>query len=103
MLSTAPLPLAQSGNPITQPHPSAQLSPTKGFQSRLRGTESLSLFGQFLDYMTGEVVFDFTMARYRLRCSCIWVLIPIMSTTVANENTAEFLDLADQVSTLHAT
>lgn len=61
------------------------------------------LLCQFFEYMFGEVVFDFTMARHGLRCSCVGVLIPIMAATVTDENAAKLLNLADQVSSLHAT
>ena len=53
--------------------------------------------------MVGEVVLDLAMAGYRLGRSCSRILIPIMSTAMTNKNAAELLDLADQLSSLHAT
>lgn len=57
---------------------------------------------EFFEDVSGEVVFDLTMASHRLAGTGSWVLIPIVTTTVSDENTSVLLDLANQVNSLHA-
>ena len=57
---------------------------------------------EFLEDVSGEVVPDLTMATDRLTGTRSWVLIPIVTSTVSDENTSVLLDLANQVNTLHA-
>lgn len=64
--------------------------------------KSILLLCQFLNNVLGEVVFDFTMARHRLTCASIWILIPIMPTSMTDENATEFFNLVDQLFSLHA-
>ena len=57
---------------------------------------------QFLEDVFGKMVFNLIMARYRLAHAGFRVLIPIMLSAVAYKSTAEFLDLSDQLGSLHA-
>lgn len=57
---------------------------------------------EFLQDVSGEVVFDLAMAGHGLAGTCTWVLIPIMTPAVSDENTAALFDLANQVNSLHA-
>ena len=57
---------------------------------------------EFSKDVSSEVIFDFPMASDRLAGTCSGILVPIVTTTVPDENTSAFLDLANQVNALHA-
>ncbi len=51
--------------------------------------------------MFGEIVFYLVMSGYRLTDAGIWILIPIVTTAVADEGTTELLDLSNQIGSFH--
>ena len=57
---------------------------------------------EFLEDVSGEMILDFAVASNWLTGASSWILIPIMTTTVPDENTSVFLNLADEVNSLHA-
>lgn len=60
------------------------------------------LFLELSEDMFGEVIVDIPVARDRLACACVGVLIPVVPAAMPDENTSAFLNLADQVDSLHA-
>ena len=61
----------------------------------------MSVF-EFAENVSGEMIFDLAMAGNWLARTGLWVLIPIMTATVPDEDTSVLLDLAKQVNALHA-
>ncbi len=57
---------------------------------------------QFLDNVPGKVVFDFPVTRDGLTGACPRILIPIMTSTMAYENTPALFKLANEIDSLHA-
>jgi len=59
-----------------------------------------------LEHLKGVLeqrLFDFLMARDRLADTRVRVLIPIVPSTMSNENAAVLLDLTNEVAPLHDT
>ena len=50
-----------------------------------------------------QVLVDLAVSRDRLGEFCRRILIPIVASSMANEDAAEFLDFLDEVAMLHAT
>ncbi len=61
-----------------------------------------SLFGQLLDDMPGQMLFDFIVAGYGLADLCLRILIPIMTPAMPDENRPEFFNFSDKITPLHA-
>jgi hypothetical protein len=51
--------------------------------------------GEHFDNMLGQSVAYFSMTRYWLRDSGVWVPIPVVFSTVPNKNTANRFDFLD--------
>jgi hypothetical protein len=58
---------------------------------------------QFAKDVTSELVLNFGMAGDGLAKTCSWVLVPIMSSTGADKNATQFLNLPNKFFSLHAT
>ena len=59
-------------------------------------------FRQFLEDVFGKMLFDLAMAGHGLASMCFGVAVPVMATTVADEDASHLLDLPDQIASLHA-
>ena len=57
---------------------------------------------ELLEDVSGKMVLDFAVASNGLASARSWILIPIVTATVPDENTSVFLNLADEVNSLHA-
>jgi len=57
---------------------------------------------QLAQNMARQMLVDFTMPRHRLTCAGSRILIPVVATPMAKQDTAFILQTADQVRSLHA-
>jgi len=48
-----------------------------------------------------ERFLNFTMPGHRLRDTCSWIAIPIMFTSVTDQNASSLFDQSDQIGPLH--
>jgi hypothetical protein len=60
------------------------------------------LVSQFLEYMPRQVNVYFTMPWNRLAHSALRILIPVVATSVAQENAAVLFQPLDEMGPLHA-
>lgn len=58
---------------------------------------------QFLENVIRQMVLDLDMPRYGLRFSGSWILIPVVSPTVPDQDAAQLLQPGDKLTSLHAT
>ena len=61
----------------------------------------MSVF-EFPEDVSGEKIFDLTVAGDGLTGASFWVLIPVVTTAVPDKNASILLDLVNQVDSLHA-
>ena len=57
---------------------------------------------EFIEDLFGEIIFYLSVSGHRLTDTGIWILIPIVTTAVANEGATELLDLSNQIGSFHA-